>query len=258
MDQDHLEDYLERIGIDGALPHTIAGIGLMQRAHLEAVPFENLDMLAGEVPLDLSEEALFDKIVRRRRGGICYELNFLYARALEAMGFTVRLVGGRIYDDGDEFDHVFLIVDDPDDPDSAFWLTDVGFAYNFAAPLRFEPGFVQGDGRCEYRIDAIDADDDVWYHLVRIVDGEESFMFAFRDIARHPGEFDSRRRFFETDPSSRFLQGPLVCIDGEQGRITLSMNHLIETRGTTRIERDIAYPDEFDEILASVFRMRRQ
>lgn len=255
MDQQNLGKYLERIGIDEMPSHDISGIERVQRAHLEAVPFENLDILEGRVPLDLSEEGLFDKIVTRRRGGICYELNFLYAHALEAMGFTVHLAGGRIYDDGDEFDHVFLLVQDLDDPTADPWLTDVGFAYNFAAPLRFRPGIIQSDGRCEYRIDERDDDGDTWYHLVRIVDGEESFMFAFRDIARLPGEFEARRRFFESDPSSRFLKGPLVCIDGEEGRITLSMRRLKETRDGHVTEREIDYPDEFNKMLASVFRM---
>ena len=134
MDRQQLIAYLDRIGLSEEPVRDIAGIGMMQRAHLETVPFENLDILAGKVPLDLSEAGLFDKIVRRRRGGICYELNFLYAAALHALGFDVELRGGRIYDDGDEFDHVFLMVTDPDDPASDPWITDVGFAYNIAAP----------------------------------------------------------------------------------------------------------------------------
>lgn len=77
MDRQQLIAYLDRIGLSEEPVRDIAGIGMMQRAHLETVPFENLDILAGKVPLDLSEAGLFDKIVRRRRGGICYELNFL-------------------------------------------------------------------------------------------------------------------------------------------------------------------------------------
>jgi len=73
--------------------------------------------------------------------------------------------------------------------------------------------------------------------------------------ATWPAEFDSRRHFFETDPSSRFLKGPLVCIDGEVGRITLSMHRLKETKDDVVTERDIDYPDEFDGLLASVFNM---
>ena len=255
MDQRHLNEYLARLELTEEPSHDIVGIGKLQRAHLETVPFENLDILAGKVPLDLGEEALFDKIVRRRRGGICHELNSLYAAALRAMGFDVRLVAGRIYDDGDEFDHMFLMVADPDDSASDPWITDVGFAYNTAAPIRFTVGIVQKDGRCQYRIDEVDADGETWYHIMRIVDGDESFMLAFRNIYRELDDFDSRRAYFETDPSSRFLKGPLVCIDGVEGRITLSMRHLKETKDGVVTERDIDYPDEFNEMLVSVFKM---
>lgn len=256
MDRQQLVAYLDRIGLAEEPSHDIEGIGMMQRAHLETVPFENLDILAGKTPLDLSESGLFDKIVRRGRGGICYELNFLYAAALHALGFELELRGGRIYDDGDEFDHVFLMVIDPDDPASDPWITDVGFAYNIAVPIRFTPGIVQEDGRCQYRIDEVDVDGEAWYHIMRIVDGAESFMFAFRNICYEPGDFNSRRFYFETDPSSRFLKGPLVCIDGMEGRITLSMYHLKETKDGVVTERDIDYPDEFNEMLINVFKMQ--
>ncbi|MEI3377675.1 MAG: arylamine N-acetyltransferase [Coriobacteriales bacterium] len=256
MDTQQLDTYLARIGLAERPTRDIAGIGKLQRAHLETVPFENLDILDGKVPLDLTEDGLFDKIVMRRRGGICYELNFLYAAALRAMGFDVELFGGRIYGDGDEFDHVFLMVKDPADSQGVPWITDVGFAYNIAAPIRFAPGVVQDDERCQYRIDETGTDGETWYQVMRIVDGAESFMFAFRDVCREPAEFDSRRSFFETDPSSRFLKGPLVCIDGEEGRITLSMRHLKETKDGVVSERDIDYPDEFNETLASVFKMQ--
>lgn len=254
MEGQQLEAYTRRIGLNEMPPRTIAGLTQMQRAHLDAVPFENLDMLDGKLPLDLSEEALFDKIVTRGRGGICYELNFLYAKALEAMGFSAHLVGGRIYDDGNEFDHIFLFVDDPSG--DGRWLTDVGFAYNFASPLRFETSIVQDDGRCQYRIDEVDVEGEPWFHVMRIEDGSESFMFAFRDFYQTPEAFEPRKRFFETDPSSRFLKGPLVCIDGAEGRTTLSMRHFIETRDGVRTERDIEYPDEFEELLESVFKVQ--
>lgn len=254
MEQQQLQAYVERIGLDEVPECSIEGLTRLQRAHLDAVPFENLDILEGKVPLDMSEEGLFDKIVRRRRGGICYELNFLYAKALEAMGFEANLVGARIYEDGNEFDHVFVMVEDPDSAER--WLTDVGFAYNFAAPLLFETKTIQEDGRCEYRIDEVEVDGEPWFHVIRIEDGEETFVFAFHDYYQIESEFEERKRFFESDPSSRFLKGPLVCIDGNEGRITLSMRHLIETRDGVRSEREIEYPDEFNELLRTVFKIQ--
>ena len=66
--------YLERIRYNGPMEPTREALFALQRAHLYAVPYENLDILAGK-PLSLSEDALFDKIVTRKRGGYCFELN---------------------------------------------------------------------------------------------------------------------------------------------------------------------------------------
>lgn len=261
MDATHLKQYLERIGIEEDIPCTIDGMERIQRAHLEEVPFENLDIMAGNGPLALDEESLFDKIVNRRRGGICYELNFLYARVLEALGFKVHLLGTRVYDTGTEFDHVTLLVEDPEDPDGDPWITDVGFAYNFAAPLRFSMGEVQDDGRAKYFFIKEDVDGETWYALVRRSEGDEPVdryerVFVFRLIPRAEEEYYPRATYYATSPDSRFMQGPLVCIDGEEGRTTLSMHHFIETKDGVRTERDIEYPGEFDEMLSEVFKMR--
>lgn len=50
MDRQQLIAYLDRISLSEEPVRDIAGIGMMQRAHLETVPFENLDILAGKVP----------------------------------------------------------------------------------------------------------------------------------------------------------------------------------------------------------------
>ena len=42
-----------------------------------------------------SSSAIFDKIVVRRRGGFCYELNGLFAGLLRELGFEVTLLAGQ-------------------------------------------------------------------------------------------------------------------------------------------------------------------
>ncbi|MGH2486980.1 MAG: arylamine N-acetyltransferase, partial [Ktedonobacterales bacterium] len=46
----------------------------LHQAHLLAVPFENLSIHYDQ-PITLEDATLYDKIVRRQRGGFCYELN---------------------------------------------------------------------------------------------------------------------------------------------------------------------------------------
>jgi N-hydroxyarylamine O-acetyltransferase len=72
-----VDKYLDRINYRGSLVTTAETLRALQEAHLLAVPFENLSIHLGE-PIVLENGALFDKVVNRRRGGFCYELNGLF------------------------------------------------------------------------------------------------------------------------------------------------------------------------------------
>ena len=71
----------------------------LQRAHVLSVPFENLDIHLGR-RLVLDREANYAKIVERRRGGWCYELNGAFGWLLEQLGYRVTLLGSRVEWDG--------------------------------------------------------------------------------------------------------------------------------------------------------------
>src|SRR5215211_4001225 len=161
--------YLNRIGYRGTLEPSAATLHALQRAHLLAVPFENLDIHLGR-PIVLDQTALFDKIVGRRRGGFCYELNGLFAVLLRELGFQVTLLSAGVArasgDFGPEYDHLTLLVDcslsvvgsqlQPavDDGPRTIWLVDVGFGDSFRAPLRLIAGLEQPqDGRA-YRLNS--------------------------------------------------------------------------------------------------------
>ena len=90
-----IKAYLERINYRGSLEPTAETLRELQVAHLLAVPFENLSIHAGQ-PIVLEDEALFAKIVERRRGGFCYEANGLFAALLRALGFPVRMLSAGV------------------------------------------------------------------------------------------------------------------------------------------------------------------
>lgn len=127
-----LDAYLARIGLDDGTARRDPGLETLRavhRAHVMAVPFENLDPLRGTVPsLDLAD--VQDKLVRRRRGGYCFEQNLLFAGALEALGFTLRRVAARVVLGAERIEdrprtHMALLVDVPGEPEP--FLADVGF-----------------------------------------------------------------------------------------------------------------------------------
>ena len=90
-----VDAYLERIGYVGAREPSADVLVGLHRAHVLAVPFENLDIHLGVANV-LDLEHVFDKIVARRRGGWCYELNGLFALLLEGLGFAVTCYSASV------------------------------------------------------------------------------------------------------------------------------------------------------------------
>src|SRR5215218_8366156 len=136
--------YLDRIQEGGSRGPDAGTLRRLQVAHLLAVPFENLSIHWGE-PIVLDDEALFDKIVARRRGGFCYELNGLFAALLRVLGFDVEMLSAAVWGGagkfGPEFDHMTLLV-----KLGERWLADVGFGDSFVEPLRLDERGVQTQG----------------------------------------------------------------------------------------------------------------
>ncbi len=112
MDQDARDRYLARIGRRRPAGATETALRDLHEAHLMSVPFENLSIHLGE-PIELEEVPLLDKLVGRRRGGFCYELNGAFALLLGAVGFDVTLLAARVFGSdglGPPFDHLVLRV----------------------------------------------------------------------------------------------------------------------------------------------------
>jgi N-hydroxyarylamine O-acetyltransferase len=132
-----LDAYLARIGAGtGSRP----SLAQLHRAHLCAIPFENLDPHRG-IAVDLELAVLQDKLLRHRRGGYCFEQNLLLKAALEALGHRVRLHLARVRwnspaDVLPSRSHLVLSVEDGD----ARWLADVGFGPgSLLEPIPFGP-----------------------------------------------------------------------------------------------------------------------
>jgi N-hydroxyarylamine O-acetyltransferase len=231
------EAYLARLGL-AAPPATLAEL---QVAHLLAVPFENLDIDAG-LGVSMEPDAVWDKIVRRRRGGFCYELNGLFARLLEALGYTVTLLSAQVlHSDGresHEYDHLALRVD-LEEP----WLVDVGYGDCFREPMPLRPDseFVDSLGR-SYRLTV---DGDVW----ELGDDEPQYRFTL--TPRAYAEFEPMCRWQQTE--SPWFTGHRMCtIATPDGRITLLDDKLIIHAGGERTEREID-ESEVPELLSTLF-----
>jgi N-hydroxyarylamine O-acetyltransferase len=141
-----IDAYLKRLNYRASLAPTAATLRDLQVAHLQTVPFENLSIHAGE-PIVLNDDALFMKIVTKKRGGFCYELNGLFAALLRSLGFDVAMLSAGVARPqggfSPEFDHMALMVT-PNDSPVKRWLVDVGFGESF--PSRSCSTSEQGTG----------------------------------------------------------------------------------------------------------------
>src|SRR5579863_4240379 len=90
-----LEAYLERIGFQGAVAPTLEALEALHYAHATSIPFENLDIQLGR-PIKIDLESIQAKLVRRGRGGYCFEQNTLFAAVLERFGFSVTALAARV------------------------------------------------------------------------------------------------------------------------------------------------------------------
>jgi N-hydroxyarylamine O-acetyltransferase len=261
------QDYLARIAFT-APAHSefqrpsLALLRALHEAHMLGVPFENLSIHYGQ-PIVLRNELLFDKIVRRRRGGFCYELNGMFAWLLRELGFEVTLLSAEVAESGGTFspayDHLALLVHKVDGAD---WLADVGFGDSFRQPLRFQAD-VEQDGADGYtyrlresqnRGGAPDERDQFPYWLVEQHDDEQwepVYRFTLRPHVLT--DFAERCIYQQTSPDSHFTQKRICSLALPDGRISLSDLRLITTLDGKREERTLSSEDEYRTVLAERF-----
>lgn len=90
-----LHAYFDRIGFSGEARPDRETLAALVAAHTGTIPFENLNPLLG-LPVPLDRDALVGKLVRRRRGGYCYEQNGLFSYVLETIGFEFTPLAARV------------------------------------------------------------------------------------------------------------------------------------------------------------------
>jgi N-hydroxyarylamine O-acetyltransferase len=244
--------HLRRIGIAGKLAPNARTLARLHRRHLLTVPFENLSIHMGE-PIRLDEAALYEKIVRRRRGGFCYELNGLFAALLRGLGFPVTLLSAGVAREGGgfgpEYDHLLLLVEL-----RKRWLVDVGFGENFRRPLDLDAPGIQHQGAKAYRIRHRGR-----YRILRerASNGRWTDSYRFSLTPRKLADFAAMCRHHRTSPNSHFTRDRICSLAVPSGRVTLSGLRLIETgRAGPGRERAVADEEEYRRVLADLFGIR--
>lgn len=249
----NIPEYLARIGYSLTPMPDIDCLRGLQRAHLLAVPFENLDIVPLHHPIELSEQALWNKIVIRKRGGFCYELNGLFAWLLRQVGFEVTYLDARVFDGkgklGIDFDHLALLVRIPAQP--GHWLTDVGFGDSFMEPLELENGGERLEGLRAYRLEEAGQGFIVWQKDYDRA-WQRQYFFVLQPHS-FPSEYEAACQYHQRSPESGFTRRAIISKATPDGRVSLEAERLIITSDGVRTETAVASHEQYDDLLARYF-----
>lgn len=252
-----------RLGL--AVPETITPdretLFRLQRAFLQAVPYENLDILAGR-PLSLAEDALYDKIVTRRRGGYCFEINGFFAVLLRSMGYTVTEFLAR-YLRGETAipmrRHRVLRVTANDGSE---WIMDAGIGQeSFRQPLPYGDTTAEvNDGFRVYRLRKREFYGWVIEDTPLMEDttvGEAVFrpFYSFTEEPQLPIDYEMPSFWCEKHPDSPFTKVPMLAIKTETGRVAIDGNQLSLYENGTVTRRSFEEA-EYPALLARYFGIR--
>lgn len=248
-----VSEYLHLLGVQDPGVPDLEALTRLQQRHLLAVPFENLSVVAGEAIL-LDEELLVAKLLDRRRGGFCYELNGAFAWLLRQLGYHVTVIEGGVYSSetgrpGPQFDHMALIVD----LDRRYFV-DVGFGDSARTPVALPDGEVEDvSGRYRLHCSATASA----FALERRQARAWSPLVIFRQQPRQLPDFQDRCHYHCTDPRSTFVRrGPVVTRALRGGRITLTSDSLtITDHGGSKRRQKVAGRADFASFLGRHFGM---
>ena len=198
-----VQAYFDRIGFTGPARADLETLITLHRLHLQAIPYENFDVLLGRA-VSLAPEAAFEKLVTRRRGGWCYEMNGLLGGVLEDIGFSVTRMAGAVMrtERGDVSlgNHLVLKVD-LDRP----YIADVGFGDGILEPVPLTCGPHHSAGY-DFRIEDLG---DTWLRFHNHNQGGAPY-FDFRLEPAAPEQLNATCQWLATSPDSIFIQTALA------------------------------------------------
>ena len=229
-----MSSYFDRVGYHGPVKPTLDTVRALVAAHNRSIPFENLDPLMGIPVADLSAAALTDKLLHRRRGGYCYEHNGLMGYVLDALGFGVERLAGRVVwrnPDGPlpaQTHHVLSVtVPGVDGP----LLVDVGFGgQTLTSPIRLDAGPVQETRHEPYRI----RERGNAYQLEAEIRGEWQPLYTFTTHPQPRIDLEVGSWYVSTYPKSFFVTGLTAALVTDDARWNMRGRNLaIHRAGTT-------------------------
>ncbi|WP_051026845.1 arylamine N-acetyltransferase family protein [Nocardia higoensis] len=250
-----LDGYLAGIGFTGERAPTVATLRELVYRHTTTLPFENLEALFGR-PVPLGPAEVQEKMIRRGRGGYCYENVGLFAAALERLGFGVTGLSARVTLGAvaaRPATHALVRVTTAED--DRVWICDVGFGQGPPEPWELVPRaeeFALGQWRFRFerRIGELGAD--LWaLHQF----GKDGWVerYTFTTNPQYRIDFEVGNHFVSTSPRSPFTMRPFVQRFLPDVRHILDGHSLSAERPDGTVESRELETDEIPGVLKDIF-----
>jgi len=238
-----LDAYLRRIAYDGSREPSPRTLAAVLRHHAMAIPFENVSVIAHGAPA-LDIDALEEKIVRRRRGGWCFEHNHLLLAALQALGFDATPLSARVrygVPRGTITPRTHMVLCAR--VDGRRLLVDGGFGrHTPTAPVDLDLRAPQRTAHEDVRI----VEDGDALLLQFDVAGEWRDGYSFDFVRQHPVDFAQMSWYTATRPGALFANNLVAALPVAGGRVTL-LNRTL-TRRTLAGAEEQAHLDSIDAL----------
>ncbi|WP_339652412.1 arylamine N-acetyltransferase family protein [Halopseudomonas pelagia] len=247
-----LRAYLQRIDYQGSLAPTLPTLRALTRAHLDAISFENLDIIAGE-SIDIDLLQVQEKLVSQGRGGYCHEHNTLFAAVLERLGFAVagrsaRILMGTSEQEMTAIGHTLLNVD----LDGSNWLVDVGVGnVGPREPIELKAWNQVMQDAWRYRLDRV-----AHHWVLRYWRHDGWFnIYQFSDEPYYRDDFAHHNYYVSTHPDSPFTQQMVAQYNGATIRYALTGLRLKTFLPNQLVQEQLIAAEELPGILQTLFRL---
>ena len=253
--------YLNRIQypINGDVSVSLNTLRQLHEAHVNAIPFENLDIHLNR-PIKIDAASIFTKLVENKRGGYCYEINELFALALEYVGFSVYRMSSRVlFPVTRPRTHQIIIIALKTAKNPECWLADTGFSGNsLTHPILLPsicdtPSEIQQQQHGDYIVRAKkDKFENIEYVLQTKIKGLWVDLYSFNLMECLPIDFEMQNFSLSHQKDSPFVLHKICAKPTVNGRAIL-----VDKKLTTRTRDGSTVKElsdhEYSDVLRDTF-----
>lgn len=241
--------YLNDLKITAAMDFDF--LNQLQSKHIARYSFNSLAVVLGH-DISLEVEAIFNKIVEKKRGGYCFEHNKLVLTVLKEIGFDVRLLMAKVIYNRDidvaRTHRITLLNLQGDD-----YIVDAGFGHLGARyPVKLELGLEQDQGDAVYRI-VKNSQEDYCYQLLK--DNEFFTLYTFNYYHYSEAECLPAHFYSHKSPEAAFVNNMVVCRKFYNDILSLRNDNFSRISNEATITTVISNPTQLHQILNDEFEL---